>query len=52
MSLNTKFGHELDDWAVGSSSSFSSGTLSPSDDDHFWDEETLGSGSEDTECDG
>jgi membrane-associated phospholipid phosphatase len=49
--LHTDFGHELDDWAVGFWSSFSSGTLSPSDGHHFWDEETLGSGSEDTEFD-
>lgn len=49
-SPHQKLGPAWDDWAVGSSSSFSSGTLSPVDDHHFWDEETLGSGSEDAEC--
>lgn len=49
--IDTKLGHELDEWAIGVSSSISSGTLSPSDECHSWDDETLGSGSSDTEFD-
>ena len=45
--INTKLGYELDDWAVGSSSSISSGTPSPTEDHHSgWDEDTLASSSE------
>ncbi|MCJ1249417.1 Aureobasidin resistance protein Aur1 [Trapelia coarctata] len=50
-STNTKIGRELDDWAIGSVSSYSSGTLSPNDGHYSWDEETLGSGCEDPEFD-
>ena len=49
-SFNPKM-HELDDWAIGSSSSFSSGTLSPIDGNHSWDEEPLASSGSDTEFD-
>ena len=45
--IHTKLGYELDDWAMGSSSSISSGTLSPTEDHHSgWDDDTLASSTE------
>ena len=45
--VDTKAANELSDWAVGSSSSISSGTASPMDDDQsVWDGDTLASNSD------
>ncbi|MCJ1319757.1 Aureobasidin resistance protein Aur1 [Xylographa vitiligo] len=45
--IDTKAANELSDWAVGSSSSISSGTASPTDDDQsVWDGDTLASNSD------
>ncbi|KAL1962508.1 hypothetical protein VTN77DRAFT_9629 [Rasamsonia byssochlamydoides] len=37
---------DTEEWTVGSSSSISSGSLSPTDDHHLWEGETLGSNSD------
>ena len=45
--IDTKATYELGDWAIGSSSSISSGTASPTDDGQsLWDGDTLASNSD------
>jgi membrane-associated phospholipid phosphatase len=45
-SLDGEFNADSDEWTVGSSSSISSGSMSPVDDHHSWDGETLASNSD------
>lgn len=45
-SLDNEFNLDSDEWTVGSSSSVSSGSLSPVDENHMWEGETLGSNSD------